>query len=309
VQRVSPPTDAVNAPQNGAAGSAPRHMTPGACHCAACRAAHVNTCVVLRMGLLRLFHGKAYIVDLVLRHHRGASGWDTARFDAAICCVQYGPAGDVIAAGAADGLIHLICAQTGEKILSPLKGHRDYVGAVAWSFDGRILASGSDGRRIILWDAKKIERLTELKGHSNDNKDCTCEFDEDEPLSLTHSRAHAHSHCALCKDIALQSKDIALQSKKGERLTELGPEGPRWPFPAPEGPQRLWNGHSGSVYAVAWSIDGLRALLARRHHDRFMQRFRVWQRQQRSAVGCWHGEGAQEVPGPQCPEHRRELLV
>jgi hypothetical protein len=111
-------------PQNGSAGSAPRHMTPCACHCAACRAAgHGNTCILLRMGLLRLFDGKSDIVDLVLRHYHGASGWDKARFDAVIHCVQYGPAGDVIATGDADGFIHLICAQTGEKILS-LKGHR-----------------------------------------------------------------------------------------------------------------------------------------------------------------------------------------
>jgi hypothetical protein len=32
-----------------------------------------NTCVLLQTGLLRLFHGKAYIVDLVLRHYHGAS--------------------------------------------------------------------------------------------------------------------------------------------------------------------------------------------------------------------------------------------
>jgi len=118
------PAHAGSLTQNGAAGSAPRHMTPCACHCAACRAAgHGNKCVVLRMGLLRLFHGKADIVDLVLRHYyHGASGWDTARFDEAILSVQYGPAGDVIAAGNSV-LIHLICAQTGAKFLY-LKGHR-----------------------------------------------------------------------------------------------------------------------------------------------------------------------------------------
>jgi hypothetical protein len=66
---------------------------------------------------------KADIVDLVLRHYyHGASGWDTARFDEAILSVQYGPAGDVIAAGNSV-LIHLICAQTGAKFLY-LKGHR-----------------------------------------------------------------------------------------------------------------------------------------------------------------------------------------
>ena len=105
--------------QNGAARSAPHHMTPCACHCAAC---HGNTCVVLRMGLLRLFQDKADIVDLVFRHYHGASGWGTARLDTPIFCVQYGPSGDVIAAGAENG-IHLICAQTGAKILY-LEGHR-----------------------------------------------------------------------------------------------------------------------------------------------------------------------------------------
>jgi WD40 repeat protein len=39
------------------------------------------------------------------------------------------------------------------------------VRTVAWSFDGKLLASGGDGARIILWDAKKGERLRELKGH------------------------------------------------------------------------------------------------------------------------------------------------
>ena len=69
-----------------------------------------------------MFDGKADVVDLVLRHYYGACGWGTARFDAGICCVQYGPGlGDVIAAGASDGRIHFICAQTGEKILCPLR--------------------------------------------------------------------------------------------------------------------------------------------------------------------------------------------
>ena len=108
-------------------GGAMWHMAPCACHCAACRAAgHGDgACVVLCAGLHALFDGKADVVDLVLRHYYGACGWGTARFDAAILCVQYGPGlGDVIAAGADDGRIHFICAQTGEKILCPLRGHR-----------------------------------------------------------------------------------------------------------------------------------------------------------------------------------------
>ena len=116
--------EARSAPQNGAAGAPqPRHMTPCACHCAACRAAgHGDgACVVLCAGLHALFDGKADVVDMVLRHYYGACGWGTARLDAEIRCVQYGPAGDVIAAGDDTGRIHFICAQTGEKILCPLR--------------------------------------------------------------------------------------------------------------------------------------------------------------------------------------------
>jgi hypothetical protein len=85
---------------------------------------------MVSLALVQLFPENADIVDLVLRHYyQGASGWDTARFDSGILSVQYGPAGDVIAAGEdaaggdSDARIHLICTQTGAKILC-LKGHR-----------------------------------------------------------------------------------------------------------------------------------------------------------------------------------------
>jgi len=46
-----------------------------------------------------------------------------------------------------------------------LENGSDGVRAVAWSFDGKMLASGGNDKRIILWDAKRGERLTELKGN------------------------------------------------------------------------------------------------------------------------------------------------
>ena len=85
-----------------------------------------ESCLHIEQGRAQtqLFPENADIVDLVLRHYyHGASGWDTARFDSKILSVQYGPAGDVIAAGDSDGRIHLICTQTGAKILCH-KGHR-----------------------------------------------------------------------------------------------------------------------------------------------------------------------------------------
>ena len=38
--------------------------------------------------------------------------------------------------------------------------------SVAWRFDGRLLASGGDDNKIILWDPEKGERLKTLEGHS-----------------------------------------------------------------------------------------------------------------------------------------------
>ncbi|PJF31871.1 MAG: hypothetical protein CUN51_02710 [Candidatus Thermofonsia Clade 1 bacterium] len=41
-------------------------------------------------------------------------------------------------------------AQTGQ-LLQTLKGHKDSVCSVAWSSDGRYLASGSEDQTIIIW--------------------------------------------------------------------------------------------------------------------------------------------------------------
>jgi len=66
-------------------------------------------------------HAEHDEATLVLRHALTprAHGWDTARFDAAVFCVQIGPGGDVIAAGDVNGRIHLVCAHTGEKGVFP----------------------------------------------------------------------------------------------------------------------------------------------------------------------------------------------
>ena len=98
-----------------------------------------------------MFDGKADVADLVLRHYYGACGWGTARLDAKIRCVQYGPAGDVIAAGDDDGRIHFICAQTGEKILCPLKFDSS-VRSVAFSPDGTTLAAGCGNGKVYFLD-------------------------------------------------------------------------------------------------------------------------------------------------------------
>ncbi|MCI0423808.1 MAG: TIR domain-containing protein, partial [Acidobacteria bacterium] len=51
--------------------------------------------------------------------------------------------------------------------LNTLKGHGDSVLSVAFSPDGRTLASGSRDNTVKLWDAKSGQELQTLKGHGN----------------------------------------------------------------------------------------------------------------------------------------------
>jgi WD40 repeat protein len=48
-----------------------------------------------------------------------------------------------------------------------LRGHTKSVRALAFSPDGATLASGSEDRSLILWDARRGERLDTLTGHTN----------------------------------------------------------------------------------------------------------------------------------------------
>jgi WD40 repeat protein len=47
----------------------------------------------------------------------------------------------------------------GVKLLRTLRGHTGYIGRIAWSPDGRLLASPSADETIRLWDAETGEQL------------------------------------------------------------------------------------------------------------------------------------------------------
>ena len=90
--------------------------------CIVCgRSGHFHqACVVLGVALSRKFANNHDTVGVILRflHRRD---WTEARFDSQITCLSDGPSG-IIVVGDQRGSIYLLDAQTGHKILSPLRG-------------------------------------------------------------------------------------------------------------------------------------------------------------------------------------------
>src|SRR5271157_1935899 len=54
----------------------------------------------------------------------------------------------------------------GVKFVRSLRGHTGQIGRIAWSPNGRMLASPSTDKMIRLWDAETGECLRTMKGHS-----------------------------------------------------------------------------------------------------------------------------------------------
>jgi len=65
-----------------------------------------------------------------------------------------------------DNIINFWDAASGE-LLSTLTGHTNWVNSVAYSPDGRTLASGSNDNTIKLWDSASGQLLRTLTGHTN----------------------------------------------------------------------------------------------------------------------------------------------
>jgi len=54
----------------------------------------------------------------------------------------------------------------GVKLVHALRGHTGMIGRIAWSPDGKMLASSSADKTILLWDAETGDTLRKLEGHN-----------------------------------------------------------------------------------------------------------------------------------------------
>jgi WD40 repeat protein/tRNA A37 threonylcarbamoyladenosine biosynthesis protein TsaE len=98
----------------------------------------------------------------------------------AICCIAYSPDGHYLASGCsrADGIwgssgdIQLWEVATG-KWITTLKGHNNTLNGLAFSPDGKMLASGGGGfggskdNTVRLWDVESHKQVAEIEGHTS----------------------------------------------------------------------------------------------------------------------------------------------
>ncbi|QRV96723.1 WD40 repeat-like protein [Ceratobasidium sp. AG-Ba] len=82
--------------------------------------------------------------------------------------VAYSPDGRRIVSGSADKTMRIWDADTGAPIGEPLEGHSSSVWSAAYSPDGRRIVSGSNDKTLRIWDADTGAPIGEpLKGHSS----------------------------------------------------------------------------------------------------------------------------------------------
>src|SRR5262245_34123563 len=77
------------------------------------------------------------------------------------------PDGQCVAFSLEGGIVHVSNAATGKEILRPFRAHDAPVVSIAYSPDGRRLATASWDRTTKIWDATTGRQLRVLRGHDH----------------------------------------------------------------------------------------------------------------------------------------------
>ncbi len=168
----------------------------------------------------------------------GAIVWTVEDQHIPVTSIAISPSGKLVS-GSSDGAIHIWDLHTG-RLLARLQAPGGRILTLAWSANGRLLASGGNDAVIRIWDVEQEMLLRELHGHRE--WVCTLAFAPGPDSSL----------------LASGSLDQMVKFWDAETGTCL----------------RTLEGHTNLVVGLAWSPDGL--ILASASHDTTI---RLWDSQ------------------------------
>jgi WD40 repeat protein len=191
------------------------------------------------------------------RWHAPAHMWKDSR-------VAFSPNGDLLASGCDGGEVRLWDMHT-RKETAILRGHKDEIRDVAFSPDGKLLATAGEAadKTIRIWDVARKEQVHLLEGH----KDCvyTLAFSPDGKLLASGST----DRTTRLWDTATWREITALKQGTNVYGVAFTPDGSRLACAGADNSIHFWDvathqevaelrGHGDYVHAIAFSRDGAR---------------------------------------------------
>jgi Tol biopolymer transport system component len=150
-----------------------------------------------------------------------------------------------------------------KQLSATLKGHTGQVWSVAWSPDGKLLASGSEDRTVVVWDVATGKSLATLNGRTDRVSSVAWSPDGQRLASASSDGSITIWNVATGKSLGTLSGEIPINSigwsPDGKHLASgrANDSIVLWEVGTGKAPTTL-TGHTTQVLSVAWSPDSQR---------------------------------------------------